>query len=71
MPLRLFRSACLEEAHGNIAQPPVPALTDLLGGQIDFLFDPGIALQHVKTGKRRMLAVPSRTGRRRFPKFPP
>lgn len=36
-----------------------PALTDLLGGQIKFLFDPGIALQHVKTGKLRMLAVGS------------
>ncbi len=36
-----------------------PALADLLGGQINFLFDPGIALQHVKTGKLRMLAVGS------------
>ena len=36
-----------------------PALTDLLGGQIDFLFDPGISLQHVKSGKVRMLAVAS------------
>jgi len=36
-----------------------PALTDLLGGRIDFLFDPGIALQHVRSGKLRMLAVAS------------
>jgi tripartite-type tricarboxylate transporter receptor subunit TctC len=36
-----------------------PALTDLLGGQIDFLFDPGIALQHVKSGKLRVLGVGS------------
>lgn len=36
-----------------------PALADLLGGQIDFLFDPGISIQHVKTGKLRMLAVAS------------
>ena len=36
-----------------------PALTDLLGGQIDFLFDPGISIQHVKSGKLRMLAVAS------------
>ncbi|WP_431120696.1 Bug family tripartite tricarboxylate transporter substrate binding protein [Variovorax paradoxus] len=36
-----------------------PALTDLLGGQIDFLFDPGISIQHVKAGKLRMLAVAS------------
>jgi tripartite-type tricarboxylate transporter receptor subunit TctC len=36
-----------------------PALTDLLGGQLDFLFDPGIAIPHVKAGKLRMLAVAS------------
>lgn len=36
-----------------------PALSDLLGGQIDFLFDPGIAIQHVKSGRLRMLAVAS------------
>jgi tripartite-type tricarboxylate transporter receptor subunit TctC len=36
-----------------------PALSDLLGGQIDFLFDPGIAIQHVKSGKLRMIAVGS------------
>lgn len=36
-----------------------PALNDLLGGQIDFLFDPGIAIQHVKSGRLRMLAVAS------------
>jgi tripartite-type tricarboxylate transporter receptor subunit TctC len=33
------------------------ALQDLLGGQIDFYFDPGIALGHVKAGKLKMLAV--------------
>jgi len=36
-----------------------PALTDLLGGQLDFLFDPGIAIPHVRSGKLRMLAVGS------------
>jgi tripartite-type tricarboxylate transporter receptor subunit TctC len=36
-----------------------PALTDLLGGQLDFMFDPGIGLQHVKSGKLRLLAVGS------------
>ena len=34
-------------------------MTDLLGGQLDFMFDPGIGLQHVKSGKLRMLAVGS------------
>ena len=33
------------------------ALQDLLAGQIDFYFDPGIALQHVKAGKLTMLAI--------------
>jgi tripartite-type tricarboxylate transporter receptor subunit TctC len=33
------------------------ALQDLLAGQIDFYFDPGIALGHVKSGKLKMLAV--------------
>lgn len=36
-----------------------PALTDLLGGQLDFLFDPGIAIEHVKSGKLRVIAVGS------------
>lgn len=33
------------------------ALQDLLAGQIDFYFDPGIALQHVKAGRLKMLAI--------------
>jgi tripartite-type tricarboxylate transporter receptor subunit TctC len=33
------------------------ALQDLLARQIDFYFDPGIALGHVKSGKLKMLAV--------------
>ncbi len=36
-----------------------PVVTDLLGGQIQFAFDPGIGLQHVKSGKLRLLAVGS------------
>ncbi len=44
-----------------------PALTDLLAGQIDFMFDPGIGLQHVRSGKLKMLAVGSP---KRSPLFP-
>lgn len=44
-----------------------PALTDLLGGQIDFMFDPGVALPHVRSGKLRLIAVASP---RRDPAFP-
>ena len=34
-------------------------MQDLLAGQIDFYFDPGIGLQHVKAGKLKLLAVGS------------
>jgi tripartite-type tricarboxylate transporter receptor subunit TctC len=44
-----------------------PALTDLLGGQLDFMFDPGIGLGHVRAGKLRLLAVGSP---KRSPLFP-
>jgi tripartite-type tricarboxylate transporter receptor subunit TctC len=44
-----------------------PAMQDLLGGQIDFMFDPGIGLQQVKAGKLKLLAVGSP---RRSPLFP-
>lgn len=42
-----------------------PALMDLLGNQIDFLFDPGIAIEHAEAGKLRILAVgsPQRSSR--------
>lgn len=44
-----------------------PAMQDLLGGQLDFMFDPGIGLQHVKAGKLKLLAVGSA---KRSPLFP-
>lgn len=44
-----------------------PALTDLLAGQIDFMFDPGIGLQHARSGKLRLLAVGSP---KRHPAYP-
>lgn len=44
-----------------------PALQDLLAGQIDYAFDPGIALNQVRAGKLRLLAVGSP---RRSPLFP-
>jgi tripartite-type tricarboxylate transporter receptor subunit TctC len=36
-----------------------PALTDLLAGQVQFMFDPGPGLRHVKDGKLKLLAVGS------------
>jgi len=44
-----------------------PALNDLLAGQVDFLFDPGVAIPHIKAGKLRLLAVGSA---KRSPLFP-
>ena len=44
-----------------------PALTDLLGGQLDFSFDPGIAIPHIRAGRLRLLAVGSP---KRSPLFP-
>jgi tripartite-type tricarboxylate transporter receptor subunit TctC len=44
-----------------------PALQDLLAGQIDFMFDPGIGLGHVRSGRLKMLAVGSP---KRSPLFP-
>ena len=36
-----------------------PALTGLLRDEIDFVFDPGVAIPHVSSGKVRLLAVGS------------
>jgi tripartite-type tricarboxylate transporter receptor subunit TctC len=47
-----------------------PAMQDLLGGQIDFMFDPGIGLPHVRAGKLKMLAVGSPTRSPLFPDVP-
>ena len=44
-----------------------PALKDLLGGQIDFAFDPGVGLSQAKAAKLRMIAV---AGPSRHPDFP-
>lgn len=44
-----------------------PALQDLLAGSVQFAFDPGIALEHVKSGRLRLLAVGSA---KRSPLFP-
>ncbi len=44
-----------------------PALHDLLGRQLDFLFDPGTAVAHIRAGRLRLLAV---GGAHRSPLFP-
>jgi tripartite-type tricarboxylate transporter receptor subunit TctC len=47
-----------------------PALQDLLAGQLDFYFDPGIGLQQVKAGKLKLLAVGSPKRSPMFPNVP-
>jgi tripartite-type tricarboxylate transporter receptor subunit TctC len=44
-----------------------PALKDLLGGQIDLAFDPGVGIVQAKAGKLRMIAI---AGPQRHPDFP-
>ena len=49
-----------------------PALTDLLGGQIDVMFLPiHVALQHVKAGKLQALAISSDKPHPLLPQVPP
>jgi tripartite-type tricarboxylate transporter receptor subunit TctC len=48
-----------------------PALADLLGGQVDMMFDNlGVSLPHVKAGKLRALAVASTKRYRTLPDVP-
>jgi tripartite-type tricarboxylate transporter receptor subunit TctC len=46
------------------------ALQDLLSGQVDFVFDPGVGLAQVRAGKLRLLAVGSTRRSRQFPDTP-
>jgi tripartite-type tricarboxylate transporter receptor subunit TctC len=46
-----------------------PALNDLLGGQVQFMFDPGPALQHVAAGKLLVLGVASAKRASRYPEI--
>lgn len=49
-----------------------PALTDLLGAQIDLMFLPiHVALQHIKAGKLKALAISSDTASPLLPQVPP
>lgn len=47
-----------------------PAMQDLLAGQVDYMFDPGIGLQHVRAGKLKLLAVGSPRRSSAFPNVP-
>jgi tripartite-type tricarboxylate transporter receptor subunit TctC len=43
---------------------------DLLGGQVDYSFDPGIAFPHIKSGKLRLLAMGSAKRSQLYPTTP-
>ncbi len=47
-----------------------PALQDLLAGQIDYYFDPGIGLNQVRSGRLKLLAVGSPKRSPLFPQVP-
>ena len=60
----MFRRQARFEATHVPYKGAAPALTDLLAGQLQFMFDPGPGLRHVKDGKLKLLAVgsPRRSG---------
>lgn len=47
-----------------------PALTDLLAGQVQFMFDPGPGLRHARDGKLKLLAVGSPQRASAYPNVP-
>lgn len=47
-----------------------PGMVDLLAGQVDYMFDPGIGLPHVREGKLNLLAVGSMERSELFPDTP-
>jgi tripartite-type tricarboxylate transporter receptor subunit TctC len=66
MMLRLAKVQATHVAYKGAAQ----MLTDLLGNQLDFLFDPGPAIPHIKSGKIRLLGVANASRSALFPDTP-
>jgi tripartite-type tricarboxylate transporter receptor subunit TctC len=62
----LKREALVDGAHIPY-KGAAPALNGLLGGEVEYMFDSGPGLPHVKSGKLRLLAVASPS---RDPEFP-
>ena len=62
----MLRAAKIQATHVPY-KGSAQVLTDLLGDQINFTFDPGVAVPHIKAGKLRLLAV---TSGARSPIFP-
>jgi tripartite-type tricarboxylate transporter receptor subunit TctC len=66
----MFNSAAKVKTTHVPYKGAAPVITDLLGGQIDFTFDPGVGLQHAKSGKLRLLAVGSPKRHPAYPETP-
>ena len=60
------RAAKIEATHVPY-KGAAPALNDLLGGQVQFMFDPGPGLQHVAAGKLTAIGVASAKRASRYP----
>jgi len=65
----LLRAAKIQAVHVPF-KGGGPALIGLLGGQTDFMFDPGPSVPQVKAGKLRLLAVARATRSLFFPDTP-
>ena len=46
------------------------ALQDVMGGQVDYVFDPGTAVSHIKSGKVRLIALATPKRSPQFPNVP-
>ncbi|HEX6006869.1 MAG TPA: tripartite tricarboxylate transporter substrate binding protein [Burkholderiales bacterium] len=66
---RLLRTAKIQATHVPY-KGVAPMIVALLGGQIDFAFDSGLTIQHVKAEKLRLLAVLSPARSPLFPDTP-
>jgi len=65
----LFRAAKIRAVHVPY-KGATPELTALLGGEIDFAFDPGSAAPNIKAGRLHLLAVASSARSSIFPDTP-
>lgn len=66
----MFNAAAGTESVHVPYRGAAPAMVDLLAGQVNYMFDPGIGLQHVREGKLKLLAVGSPKRSALFPETP-
>ena len=66
----MFKRAAQVDATHVPYKGAAPALADLLGGQVQFMFDPGPGLRYTKEGKLKLLAVASGKRASQYPDTP-